>query len=70
MLIRRFSKEAAQLETIEKTLLAIESKFSSSERMDILTKNISRVYESEVLDLNERLDEIKVALSFIEKNYK
>lgn len=70
MLIRTFSKEGAQLERVEKALLAIESKFSSKDRMDILSKNINRVYEGETINLADRLDEILVALSFIEKNYK
>ena len=38
--------------------------------MDIISKNINRVYEGETVDLADRLDEILVALSFIEKNYK
>lgn len=70
MLVARFSKEGAKLERVEKTLLAIESKFSSKDRMDILSKNINRVYEGDAVDLADRLDEILVALSFIEKNYK
>lgn len=70
MLVTRFSKEGSKLERVEKTLLAIESKFSSKDRMDILSKNINRVYEGDTIDLTERLDEILIALSFIEKNYK
>lgn len=70
MLVARFSKEGAKLERVEKALLAIESKFSSKDRMDIISKNINRVYEGETVDLADRLDEILVALSFIEKNYK
>lgn len=70
MLVARFSKEGAKLERVEKALLTIESKFSSKDRMDIISKNINRVYEGETVDLADRLDEILVALSFIEKNYK